>query len=421
MSRCWAPVYVGRKRGGTAAVTQFLSKHGDRRRRLFVLLVSILAAAVWPANAAAAPANDDFANAQVITGATGSVNGTNIGATKELGEPDHAGNAGGHSIWYTWTAPADGNVAFRTAGSSFDTLLAVYTGAAVGALTLVAANDDDPSAGGSSTISFAVSNGVTYMIALDGFSGKVAVGPTSLRWRPSPANDNFADAQVLPSTSSGIATGAANGATHEPEEPELLVVNPAAIWYSWTAPADGTYKFDTVGSDFDTVMAIFAGTSLDALDLVRINDDDPDRGCCSSWVPIKETTAGTVYSIAVFPLEGRADSLVLRWSPLILGTPDADNLFGTNGNDEIRGMGGPDLLRGRGGNDTLFGGAFMDVVSGGDGNDLLIDRRGADDLYGGAGNDVVNARDGNANDLVSGGGGTDTCRADAGDTRRRCP
>jgi Ca2+-binding RTX toxin-like protein len=388
---------------------------------LLGLLGTLMVAVLWPASAVAAPTNDDFANAQVITGATGSVSGSNVGATKELGEPDHAGNAGGHSIWYTWTAPADGKVAFTTAGSGFDTLLAVYTGAAVGALTLVAANDDDPSAGGSSTISFAVSNGVTYMIALDGFSGKVEVGVTSLDWTPSPANDNFADAQVLPSTSSGMATGAPDGATHEPGEPQLLVFNPAAIWYSWTAPADGTYKFDTVGSNFDTVMAIFAGTSLDALDLVRINDDDPDRGCCSSWVPIKETTAGTVYSIAVFPLEGFGDSLVLRWSPLILGTLDSDILVGTNGADEIRGMGSLDVLRGRGGNDALFGGSAADVVSGGDGNDLLIDRRGTDDLYGGAGNDVVNARDGHANDLVSGGGGTDTCRADAGDTRRRCP
>jgi Ca2+-binding RTX toxin-like protein len=383
------------------------------------LLGTLVVTVLWPASAVAAPTNDDFANARVITGATGSVSGSNVGATKELAEPDHAGNAGGHSIWYTWTAPADGNVAFSTLSSSFDTLLGVYTGATVAALTPVAANDDDPGGfQGTSTVSFSVSNGVTYRIVVDGFSGKV--GAVNLRWHPTPPNDNFADAQVLPSTSSGKVTGDLRGATREPGEPARFFDLPATIWYSWTAPADGTYKFDTVGSNFDTLLAVYEGSSLDTLDLVRINDDDPDRGCCSSWVPISDTTAGTTYSIAVLPLDAALD-LVLRWSPLILGTPDTDDLFGTPNAEEIRGLGGPDLLRGRGGNDALFGGTSIDVLRGGDGNDFLFDHRGTDDLYGGAGNDVVNARDRSANDLVSGGGGTDTCRTDAGDTRRRCP
>ena len=51
------------------------------------------------------PANDNFANAQVISGASGTVTATNVGAGKEAGEPDHADNPGGASIWYAWTAP----------------------------------------------------------------------------------------------------------------------------------------------------------------------------------------------------------------------------------------------------------------------------------------------------------------------------
>ncbi len=173
-------------------------------------------AALSPASALAAPANDDFANARVITGLTGHVTGSNLGATKETGEPDHAGNPGGHSIWYSWTAPADGNVAFTTEGSGLDTLLAVYTGATINTLTTIAASDDDP---GSfwSTVSFAVSSGVTYKVAVDGFSGKV--GFVNLRWHPAPANDNFADARVLPSTRSGRARGGVRGATLESGEP----------------------------------------------------------------------------------------------------------------------------------------------------------------------------------------------------------
>jgi Ca2+-binding RTX toxin-like protein len=383
----------------------------------------MLVAAVWPASALAAPANDDFADAQLITGTEGSVTGSNVGATKEPGEPDHAGNPGGHSVWYSWTSPADGNVAFTTSGSAFDTLLAVYTGGAVGSLTAVAANDDNPGAFslGGSTVSFAVSSGVTYMVAVDGFSGKV--GFFSLSWQPAPANDNFVDAQVLASASSGTATGNARGATVEAGEPTLFggEFSPATIWYSWTAPADGTYKFDTVGSNFDTVLAVYEGSSLDALVLVGANDDDPDRGCCSSWVPIQNATAGTIYSIAVSPLEFGGDEVVLNWSPLILGTPGGDNLIGTTGAEEIRGLAGPDLLRGRGGNDALFGGRNADQEYGGAGDDLVLDRSGVDRLFGGNGNDRLNARDSRPNDLLSGGFGVDRCRGDAGDVRRRCP
>jgi len=88
------------------------------------------------------PANNDFANAQQVAGGSGSITGTTMGATREQDEPLHAGNGGGRSIWYRWTAPASGAYRFDTIGSGFDTLLAVYTGSNLGQLTLVTANDD---------------------------------------------------------------------------------------------------------------------------------------------------------------------------------------------------------------------------------------------------------------------------------------
>src|SRR5207248_5298457 len=42
----------------------------------------------------AVPANDNFANAQGLSGGSASVTGTSVNATKEAGEPNHAGNAG---------------------------------------------------------------------------------------------------------------------------------------------------------------------------------------------------------------------------------------------------------------------------------------------------------------------------------------
>src|SRR5204862_80429 len=90
--------------------------------------------------ASAGPANDNFVSARVRSGRSASDTGSNVGATKESGEPNHAGNTGGHSVWWTWTAPSSGQVAVDTIGSNFDTLLGIYTGSSVGGLSTVASD-----------------------------------------------------------------------------------------------------------------------------------------------------------------------------------------------------------------------------------------------------------------------------------------
>jgi hypothetical protein len=41
------------------------------------------------------------------------VAGFNWGATTETNEPDHSGHSGGLSVWYRWTAPANGSFELR--------------------------------------------------------------------------------------------------------------------------------------------------------------------------------------------------------------------------------------------------------------------------------------------------------------------
>jgi len=130
--------------------------------------------------AAARPANDAFANRVALSGSSGAAAGSNLLATKEAGEPNHAGNVGGDSVWWKWTAPAAGQVTLTTDGSGFDTLLGVYRGGSVGSLTTVAANDDDGSAGGASGLLFEAVAGTEYEIAVDGKNG--AAGATTLNW-----------------------------------------------------------------------------------------------------------------------------------------------------------------------------------------------------------------------------------------------
>ncbi len=123
-----------------------------------------------------APANDNFANAVTLS-SLAAVTGTTVAATHESGEPNHASSGAAASIWYSWTAPADGTLALSTQGSGYDTLLAAYTGSAVSGLTQRAANDD-ASRDLWSQVSFSVTTGTVYRIAVDGYRG--ATGATRL-------------------------------------------------------------------------------------------------------------------------------------------------------------------------------------------------------------------------------------------------
>jgi alpha-tubulin suppressor-like RCC1 family protein len=115
--------------------------------------------------------NDNFVNASAIPPTGGRMLGSTSGATKEVGEPSHAGNNGGASVWFTWNAPTDCSVTLDTIGSSFDTLLAVYTGNVVSNLSLVMADDDGAGYQLNSKLSFSALAGTTYHIAVDGYGG----------------------------------------------------------------------------------------------------------------------------------------------------------------------------------------------------------------------------------------------------------
>src|SRR6266568_4110133 len=278
---------------------------------------------LFPDPGRAAPANDAFASAQSISGSSGTVTGTNSGATKESGEPNHAGNAGGHSVWYRWVAPASTSVAIDTVGSSFDTLLAVYTGSSVSALTTVANNDDISTANHNyqSRLSFTPVAGATYQIAVDGYGG--ASGTISLNWlqnTPAPANDSFANGQVI-SGSSGSVSGSNANATKESGEPNHAGnAGGSSIWYRWTAPTADPVTIDTVGSAFNTLLAVYTGGSVSGLTTIASNDDIDTSNLRSrvSFTP----AAGTTYQIAVDGSGGQTGNVTLNWAQTAQNLPD---------------------------------------------------------------------------------------------------
>jgi hypothetical protein len=117
--------------------------------------------------ASAAPANDDFADRQVLTGTSPIATGSNVAATTEVGEPEATAGVDA-TIWYSWTAPFTGPAFFDMPESDFDTLLAIYTGNTFGGLNEID-HDDDGGPHNTSRIEFDAVQGVTYQLQVDGF------------------------------------------------------------------------------------------------------------------------------------------------------------------------------------------------------------------------------------------------------------
>src|SRR5437764_5181353 len=144
-----------------------------RSLRILAAVAAVLLAALAGGGEvrAAAPANDNFANRTPISG-SGPLTADNTEATREAGEPLHAGDVGGKSIWYEWTPGFTGVASIDTVGSGFDTLLEVSSGSTLTGLMTVASNDDVDQGGSVSRLCFTIADAtVKFVIAVDGFNG----------------------------------------------------------------------------------------------------------------------------------------------------------------------------------------------------------------------------------------------------------
>jgi hypothetical protein len=88
---------------------------------------------------------------------------------------------GGQTAWFEWEAPADGILTLSSRGSSFDTMMSVFTGPAVSELRLVT-RDDDRAGFYTSALKLNARKGVRYQIQVDGFGLKGDGGPFTVSW-----------------------------------------------------------------------------------------------------------------------------------------------------------------------------------------------------------------------------------------------
>ena len=325
--------------------------------------------------------------------------------------------ATGGERWYAWRAPSSGIATFDTAGSTFDTVLSVYTGTA-DALTLIA-EDDDRGGFLASKVQFNATVGTEYLFSVKGFgnaAGQIvvsfdlqttsqqlpvlAVSPQSLvtvagsdvnftvaatgtdlvyQWLSNGVEisgetgstlqlSNVQDADAMsyavrvtslagaanpvsveslpallhvgtvnslsadkflnaPRLTGGAAVQSVNertpiqsrslraagavaegfsgtlafstfaSAKEQGEPNHCAVVGGASRWITYVAPEDGVVRFATEGSDFDTVLSVYSGTSLSGL-VVEGCDNNSGTDGTASAVNV-QVTAGNQYFIAI--------------------------------------------------------------------------------------------------------------------------
>jgi hypothetical protein len=190
------------------------------------------------------------------------VDGTTVGAADSyvLACVD----AGANDQVFRFTAPVDGTYVAEVIGANYDAALAVV--AEDGCREL--ACNADPSSWQASA-SFELAAGRSAQVAVSGVGG--AQGRFTLRMSRRVTCAPAELGATVPQSTAGSTVGAGDSVT------SICGArgNPDAT-YTFTAPDDATYSFDTIGSGFNTVLEVFdgdcSGASLgcsdDAIDLL---------------------------------------------------------------------------------------------------------------------------------------------------------
>ncbi|HEX9783014.1 MAG TPA: immunoglobulin domain-containing protein [Opitutaceae bacterium] len=214
-------------------------------------------------------------------------------ASVEAGEPGHAGIPGGASVWWTWTAPADGTAVFTVNGRPDGTVLVVYTGESLATLSRVASNEASVHGYLRSRAILKAVAGTSYQLAVDGMGGISSDLTLELVLTEGPENDLFSSAREIAGTETN-AIGNNLGATREENEPIPTAYGTGSLWWAWRAPRNGRAVLRADGTHPGSAVRVHSGSSLQALELVTSGVQSLARNYI-----VFDATEGAAYQIAL--------------------------------------------------------------------------------------------------------------------------
>ncbi|HEY6732049.1 MAG TPA: hypothetical protein VI039_13620 [Solirubrobacterales bacterium] len=299
-------------------------------RRFAPLLAAALVVLLAIPASASATLHNDFAESAADVSFTGKEWGevfpANLSsASKESGEPNHAGFAGGHSVWTSWQIFDEATVQVKACGAKgADLLIAVYTGNAVNALTELA-SDNEENAAGCVTADFEAEAEGVYRIAVDAKSSP-GTSPVTFRIAKYAANDDFANAVVLTElpTTEKVDTRLATSEAGEP----AAAGSGNSVWYRWTPSENGVAT--VYNCDFwpSADYVVYTGGALEELSQVATGEGGGNT-CASGEAAEFEAEEGTTYSIRVegFPGKGYELQTGFGWTPEAPARKEAPSLL----------------------------------------------------------------------------------------------
>ena len=278
------------------------------------------------------PTNDDFERATPLELNT-VVTGNNRTATVDPDDPTHSSLSGSNSIWWQWTALAEGNYRLQAQSSDFqDNLLAsIYQRTQADSsnqLEQVARNFQIASPGPnrsypamSNSATFRANANTTYYILIQGYDFGRGNVQLQLSSPPTPNNDAIAEAFPI---DSNLAQGNNLAATSEHNEPAHGGAYPGqTLWWTWVAPNNGRVEIEVTDADQSgpedpaVVFAVYQGPDeLSAApfeDLIPVTSNHDRRDTfsnASSFVAVKNLH----YYLAANIRNGIAGDINLSWT-----------------------------------------------------------------------------------------------------------
>jgi hypothetical protein len=194
--------------------------------------------------------NDAFALRYPIIGTNEILYGDSAAATLEPDEPAHASYGVARSLWWTWSAPSNGDV--RVNSLDGFAAFAIYEGASLGTLTRI-------TTGVASSV-FRALAGHSYHFAVDVGNFHSRPGTWQLAFFAASSNDDFQQATLISSASVQIPLTMA-GASRESGEPSFGPADQRSVWFRWTA----TNTALMLAACADALVGVFVGEKIDQL------------------------------------------------------------------------------------------------------------------------------------------------------------
>ena len=202
------------------------------------------------------------------------------------------------NIWFCYTASCTGEATVSLAGSSYDTMLAVYDGCECYPTLndMIECNDDSGNSRQSEIVFDAVA-GNQYLIEVGGYAleagqGRLSVSCEGVQPPPS-SKDNCENAKPV-----GDVKDLAFDTTDATFDGQGLCMRSRNIWFCYTATCTGEATVSLAGSSYDTMLAVYDGCECYPTlnDMIECNDD---AGNSRQSEIVFDAVAGNQYLIEV--------------------------------------------------------------------------------------------------------------------------